>query len=94
MTQHRGLIGSGDQFISGVGDSGDLHRRFPAMLAVEMEGAAIAQVCAERDVPFAVFRLISDRADRDAEFDFISFVSSVAAPLVAGIVEEFLAELA
>jgi adenosylhomocysteine nucleosidase len=93
MTQHTGLIGSGDQFISGVKDAADLHRRFPRMLAVEMEGAAVAQVCAERDTPFAVFRLISDRADQDAEFDFISFVSSVAAPLAAGIIDEFLTDL-
>jgi len=90
MTLHRGLIASGDQFLSGVAEAGNLHHRLPEVLAVEMEGAAVGQVCAERDVPFGVFRLVSDRADQDAEVDFLSFVASVAAPLTAGIVDEFL----
>jgi len=93
MRMRRGLIGSGDQFISSAAAAADLHERFPDLLAVEMEGAAIAQVCAERDIPFAVFRLVSDRADQDAAIDFDAFVSSVAAPLVAGIFTEFLANL-
>jgi nucleoside phosphorylase len=38
-----------------------------------------------------VFRLISDRADHDAPVDFLSFVSSVSAPLAAGIMAELFA---
>lgn len=94
MKHHRGLIASGDRFISSLAEARSLLGRISEVLAVEMEGAAVAQVCAERDVPFAVFRLVSDRADHDADVDFISFVSSVAAPLTAGIVEEFLTEIA
>jgi adenosylhomocysteine nucleosidase len=91
MRMHRGLIGSGDRFISDAKAAADLRRRLPDVLAVEMEGAAVAQVCAERSVPFAVFRLISDRADHDAPVDFLSFVSSVSAPLAAGIMAELFA---
>jgi adenosylhomocysteine nucleosidase len=87
---HRGLVASGDRFISDPDEAADLRRRLPSVLAVEMEGAAVAQVCAESRVPFALFRIISDRADADAAVDFLSFVSTVSAPFAAGIVGEFL----
>ena len=58
-----------------------------------MEGAAVAQICTEAAVPFAVFRSISDRADEQADVDFLGFVNSVAAPMTAGIVTRFLANL-
>lgn len=93
MRVHRGLVASGDQFISSATAVASLLNDLPEVLAVEMEGAAVAQVCAERDIPFAVFRVISDRADQDAEVDFMSFVSSVAAPLTAGIAEEWASAL-
>lgn len=94
MRLHKGLIASGDRFISSLAEARSLLGRIPNVLAVEMEGAAVAQVCAERNIPFAIFRLISDRSDNAAGVDFISFVSSVAAPIAAGVVEELLAELA
>jgi len=93
MKLHRGLIASGDRFVGDPVYAADLRRRLPDVLAVEMEGAAVAQVCAERSIPFAVVRLVSDRADNDASIDFLAFVSSVSAPFTAGIVEEFLSEL-
>ncbi len=93
MKLHQGLVASGDRFVSSVAEAATLQGELPDVLAVEMEGAAVAQVCAERQVPFAVFRLISDRSDQDAEVDFISFISSVAAPLIAGIVEEWAAAI-
>lgn len=89
MKLHRGLVASGDRFVSNLAEAGSLQGRMPEVLAVEMEGAAVAQVCAERRIPFAVFRLISDRSDRDADVDFIAFIASVAAPLTAGIIEEW-----
>jgi len=85
----RGLIASGDRFIGSLAEAATLQGELPDVLAVEMEGAAVAQVCRESDVPFAVFRSISDRSDQDAEFDFMAFVASVAAPLTAGIIDEW-----
>lgn len=89
MKVHRGMVASGDQFIGRAEDQEALIRDLPALLAVEMEGAAIAQVCTESAVPFGVFRSISDRADNNADVDFLAFVDSVAAPLTALIVSEF-----
>jgi adenosylhomocysteine nucleosidase len=57
-----GLVLSGDQFLDADGLR-DLRRRFPDGLAVEMEGAAVAQVCIESRTPFAVVRSISDDGD-------------------------------
>jgi adenosylhomocysteine nucleosidase len=76
---HRGLIASGDQFISARSHIEQLNRSLPGLLAVEMEGAAVAQVCFELGVPFAVVRTISDNANEDAATDFMRFVKSVAA---------------
>ena len=90
---HVGLLASGDSFISSDAAAARLRRSLPEVLAVEMEGAAVAQVCAERKVPFAVFRSISDRADQDAEGDFTVFVETVAAPLTAAVVTRFLSTL-
>lgn len=90
---HRGLVASGDRFIDNVAEARVLLGDLPDCLAVEMEGAAVAQVCAERRIPFGVFRSISDRADQDADVDFMAFIRSVAAPITVGVVEELLSNL-
>lgn len=76
---HQGLIISGDQFIASAAASTALRAALPEALAVEMEGAAVAQVCADFARPFAVLRTISDRADDQAHVDFPSFLAEVAA---------------
>ncbi len=90
-TVHRGLILSGDRFIDNDADRAELRSLFPDALAVEMEGAAVAQVCAEHRIPFVVIRAISDAADDDAATDFIEFVDRQAAPLLAEIVAGLIA---
>jgi adenosylhomocysteine nucleosidase len=42
----------------------------PDVLAVDMEGAAVAQVCKDYNIPFIVIRTISDKADHSAIIDF------------------------
>ena len=64
-----------------------------AVLAVEMEGAAIAQVCLDYGVPFAVMRTISDRADDSAHVDFPDFVEAVASRYAQAVIENFLLSL-
>ncbi|WLI89054.1 5'-methylthioadenosine/adenosylhomocysteine nucleosidase [Massilia sp. R2A-15] len=86
---HRGLIASGDQFVSCRDHIGRLGTNHPGLLAVEMEGAAVAQVCFELGVPFAVIRTISDNANEDAAHDFMRFVKSVAARYAFHIVRRF-----
>ncbi len=78
-TVRRGLVASGDQFISAASHLHQINASLPGLLAVEMEGAAVAQVCFELGVPFAVIRTISDNANEDAATDFMHFVKTVAA---------------
>ncbi|MBB3222411.1 5'-methylthioadenosine/adenosylhomocysteine nucleosidase [Pseudoduganella umbonata] len=88
-TLHRGLIGSGDQFINDGMRLAALKSALPGLLAVEMEGAAVAQVCFELGIPFAVIRTISDNANEDAATDFMAFVKTVASRYAFGIIEKF-----
>lgn len=89
-TVHRGLIASGDQFIHGhtMGDA--VREALPETLCVEMEGAAVAQVCHEYGVRCAVFRAISDRADADAPADFGKSLGAFAATHTRGILSRAL----
>jgi adenosylhomocysteine nucleosidase len=87
---HAGLIISGDQFVSSVSESRRLQSHISDALAVEMEGAALAQVCHAYGIPLAVVRTLSDRADDDAYTDFTQFVKDVASHYSAAIVSEFL----
>ncbi|MCX7263054.1 MAG: 5'-methylthioadenosine/adenosylhomocysteine nucleosidase [Burkholderiales bacterium] len=87
---HAGLIVSGDQFVSSASASQRLQANISDALAVEMEGAALAQVCFAYGIPLAVVRTLSDRADDDAHTDFTQFVKDVASPYSAAIVSEFL----
>lgn len=84
---HCGLIASGDRFVSSAEESRTLRGELPDALAVEMEGAAMAQVCHDHGVPFAGVRLISDRADDAAHVDFMRFIRDVAAPASAALMQ-------
>jgi adenosylhomocysteine nucleosidase len=86
---HQGLIISGDRFVSTRVESQRLQQALPEALAVEMEGAAGAQVCHDYGVPFAAIRTISDRADEDAHTDFLKFVDQVASRYSAAILDHF-----
>lgn len=57
---HGGLICTGDKFITDANELKDIKRNFPDGLAVDMESAAIAQICYLYKVPFISFRIISD----------------------------------
>lgn len=87
---HRGLVISGDRFVSTTAEACALQAALPDALAVEMEGAAIAQVCHDYGVPFAAVRTVSDRADDAAHGDFMKFVQEVASAHSAAIVDAFL----
>jgi adenosylhomocysteine nucleosidase len=91
-TIHQGLVVSGDRFVATRAESDQLRALLPDALAVEMEGAAVAQVCHDFGRPFAVVRTISDRADDAAHGDFQRFVCDVAAPYSRDIVRAALRE--
>ena len=91
---HQGLMASGDRFVSTAQESIALRAALLAaghdVLAVEMEGAAVAQVCRDYGLPFAAVRTISDRADDSAHVDFAHFVRHVASRYADHIVHGFL----
>ncbi|MDR1214324.1 MAG: 5'-methylthioadenosine/adenosylhomocysteine nucleosidase [Propionibacteriaceae bacterium] len=84
--RHAGLILSGDLFVNSIELAWRLRNDLPDALAVEMEGAAVAQVCTAAGRPFGVVRTISDRANGQASVDFLKFVSTVAAPVDRDVV--------
>jgi adenosylhomocysteine nucleosidase len=88
---HEGLVASGDRFVSSAAEARALVQALPEVLAVEMEGAAFAQVCHDFGVPFAAVRTVSDRADDAAHGDFLAFIRTVASPHSAAIVQALLA---
>lgn len=87
---HRGLVVSGDRFVSTSAEQAALQAALPDALAVEMEGAAIAQVCHDYGIAYAAVRTVSDRADDAAHGDFVSFIEHVASRHSAAIVKALL----
>lgn len=83
-----GDIASGDQFINSNEKRQEILGLLPNVLCVEMEGAAVAQVCLEFGTPFTVIRTISDTADHNARVDFNKFIVEVANAYSRAIVSE------
>ncbi|QHI98701.1 5'-methylthioadenosine/adenosylhomocysteine nucleosidase [Xylophilus rhododendri] len=83
---HQGLLVSGDRFVSALAEAAELRAALPQALAVDMESAAVAQVCHDYRVPFAAVRTVSDRADDTAHVDFPAFVEVVASRYAQAIV--------
>lgn len=78
-TVRRGLIVSGDQFIDSSAKTSVIKQHFAEVQAVEMEAAAIAQVCHQQAVPFVVIRAISDAGDDHAGVSFDAFLQTAGA---------------
>ncbi|HFH8477672.1 TPA: 5'-methylthioadenosine/adenosylhomocysteine nucleosidase [Streptococcus agalactiae] len=74
MTSKIGLIATGDGFIAGQEKIDVIKGHFPQVLAVEMEGAAIAQAAQATGKPFVVVRAMSDTAAHDANITFDEFI--------------------
>lgn len=59
-----GLIVSGDKFVTTEKEA--IRKVFPDAVAVDMESAAIAQLCYAHNVPWLALRVISDGCDEEA----------------------------
>ena len=70
-----GRIATGDRFVGDSATATRLRDHYSA-LACEMEGGAVAQVCALSQVPCAVLRAISDNANEQSGVDFPTFLAS------------------
>lgn len=89
-----GLIASGDKFISNSKNDCNLFSSHSqTTIAVEMEGAAVAQVCEDYNIPYLVIRVISDKADHSAAIDFQSFIGKIANKYSSGFIHNYLKTL-
>jgi adenosylhomocysteine nucleosidase len=84
-----GTILSGDQFISTKEKITELLVNIPKADCVEMEGAAIAQVCFEYDIPFSIIRIISDKAMDNSHIDFQKFADEIASHYAKAILKKY-----
>ena len=74
QASYLGLIATGDSFIADPDRVAAIKHHFPEVLAVEMEGAAVAQAAQAAGKPFLVIRAMSDTAQGDANITFDEFV--------------------
>ncbi|MCL1630454.1 5'-methylthioadenosine/S-adenosylhomocysteine nucleosidase [Sporolactobacillus sp. CPB3-1] len=73
-----GQIGSGDTFMADPQRIKSVMHTFPKLKAVEMEAAAIAQVCQQFHVPFLIIRSLSDIAGKNSSVSFDQFLKKAA----------------
>lgn len=83
-----GTIASGDIFCTEPKMKDKIRTKFNAD-AIEMEGAAIAQVCKLNQIPFIIIRTISDNPDGKNEITFDQFLEK-ASKRCAEIIAKFL----
>lgn len=87
----KGLIATGDSFMHDPARVEFVRTQFPELCAVEMEAAAIAQVCHQFGVPFVVIRALSDIAGKESNVSFEQFLHKAAlhsSELVQAMVNE------
>ncbi len=77
ITLKEGIIATGDQFVASSERKLWIESEFNAD-ALEMEGASVACVCQNFNIPFFVLRAISDTADGGASDDFDAFLKTSA----------------
>lgn len=73
-----GLITTGDSFMNDPERVEKVRKQFPTMKAVEMEAAAVAQVCHQFNTPFVVIRALSDIAGKQSDVSFEEFLPVAA----------------
>ncbi|MBQ7572365.1 MAG: 5'-methylthioadenosine/adenosylhomocysteine nucleosidase [Bacteroidaceae bacterium] len=90
---HAGLICTGDQFITSHTELAHIKADFPDGLAVDMESAAIAQVCHVLKVPFVSFRIISDTPGADGHQQQYENFWTEMADRSFGVTRQFLLQI-
>jgi adenosylhomocysteine nucleosidase len=86
----KGLIATGDSFMNDPARVEFVRKQFNELYAVEMEAAAIAQVCYQFNTPFVIIRALSDIAGKESNVSFEQFLQTAAlhsANLVMNMVE-------
>ena len=86
-----GLVCSGDSFVGSDEAASVIKNNFSDMKAVEMEGAAIAQVCHLMNTSFVVIRSLSDIAGKTSTMSFEAYLETAAknsASLVLNMIKQ------
>lgn len=73
-----GLIATGDSFMSDPDRVEFVRSQFADLYAVEMEAAAIAQVCHQFQTPFIIIRSLSDIAGKESPVSFEKFLETAS----------------
>jgi adenosylhomocysteine nucleosidase len=73
-TPSTGLVATADRFIGNAALLDALREALLRLIAVEMEGAAVAQVAEQECIPWLILRVISDGADANAAQSFGDFI--------------------
>lgn len=87
-----GTIASADKFFNDVEEAPRIRKEFDNSKCVEMEGAAIAQVCFLDNIPFIVIRGISDVANGNNKIDFHEYLK-MASKQCAVIMEKIIKKI-
>ncbi|GIO21841.1 5'-methylthioadenosine/S-adenosylhomocysteine nucleosidase [Oceanobacillus sp. J11TS1] len=87
MKAETGIIATGDSFMQREDQIAVVRQRFPEMLALEMEAAAIAQVCYQYNTPFVIIRALSDIAGKASSVSFDAFLEKAAKNAANVIIE-------
>jgi adenosylhomocysteine nucleosidase len=93
LSVKEGLICTGDQFITNRDELNVIKEKYPEGLAVDMESAAIAQVCHLWNVPFLSFRIISDTPGADGHQQQYENFWHEMADRSFGVTHQFLAQI-
>ncbi|RCW65285.1 methylthioadenosine nucleosidase /adenosylhomocysteine nucleosidase [Saliterribacillus persicus] len=86
----KGSIATGDAFMHNEERINFVRDKFPSLIAVEMEAAAVAQVCHQYETPFVIIRALSDIAGKESSISFEVFLEKAAAnaaELIMNIIE-------
>ncbi|WP_077703476.1 5'-methylthioadenosine/S-adenosylhomocysteine nucleosidase [Virgibacillus dokdonensis] len=89
ISYKKGIIATGDSFMSDGKHVTFVREKFPTMIAAEMEAAAIAQVCYQYATPFVIIRALSDIAGKESSVSFDAFLKT-AATNAANIIIKFI----
>ena len=87
---YKGLVGTGDRFISSNSEVENLRKDIDELFAVEMEGAAVAQVAIQENIQWLIIRVISDSSNNEANQSFSEFIkiyNKVSSQIIYQLIE-------
>lgn len=87
---HAGLVLSGERLVADATERVALQQAEPDALAIDRQGATLAQVCRDFDLPFTALRCVCNHLDRPGAWDPRRFVVEVAGPCLATVVRAWL----